>query len=412
MADNIGLVPATAEPHINKSHITWFALCITLLGVSSTDIYISSLPQMVRDFATSPGMINLTISSYTLAMAIGGLLMGILSNRFGRRKTLLSGIILYIISSFLIAHTASIAAMIILRIVQGAACAAIAVITRLIFKDIMNPQEQVHATGMLVMGLVISPALAPSIGALLAKYYGWQSCFELSSSLGIILFIAGLFIVKETNSTPINKLASPLTYLSAYFALLKDRTSLLLLTIIGFSFATYFVFIGISSYLYIDKLGISPLHYSYIFIVIAIGYFAGNSLMMYLNKHQLSHTKIIHRGLAISLIGAGVILLGAIVTPVWLIVTLLTAGILIMRAGSALIISPAQVRLIEHAGAQSALAVGLAQFVQFTLSSLAVSLVVLFHSIPLAGLLIMTAIAFAPVLIAIIRQSKNHSFNN
>ena len=99
---------------INKSHVTWFALCATLLGVSSTDIYISSLPQMVKQFSTNPNIINLTISLYTLAMAIGGLYIGILSNRFGRRPILINGIALYVLSSFYIAHTTSINMMIII----------------------------------------------------------------------------------------------------------------------------------------------------------------------------------------------------------------------------------------------------------------------------------------------------------
>ncbi len=172
---------------INKAHIMWFSLCATLLGVSSTDIYISSLPQMVSDFNTSPSMINFTISCYTLAMAIGGLYMGILSNRFGRRPTLLWGIALYVISSVSIAHTSSISLMIIMRVLQGIACSAIAVITRVIFKDIMDTKEQIHANGIQVMGIVISPAVAPSIGAFMANHFGWQSCFELSSFLGGVL---------------------------------------------------------------------------------------------------------------------------------------------------------------------------------------------------------------------------------
>lgn len=385
---------------INKSHVTWFSLCATLLGVSSTDIYISSLPQMVTDFATSPSMINLTISCYTLAMALGGLYIGILSNRFGRRPTLLSGIALYIISSFFIAHTSSVTLMITMRILQGTACSAIAVITRVIFKDIMDAKEQIHANGIQVMGIVISPAVAPSIGAFMAAHFGWQSCFELSSFLGIFLLITGWFIIKETNSTPVNKLESPSKYIAAYISIFTNKTQRSLLMIIGFSFASYFVFIGISSYLYINKLGISPINYSYIFIIIAIGYFAGNSLMMYLNKNSHPTDKIIYKGLLISVAGLILIIAAVFVSSKILIILLLTSGVLIMRGGSALIIAPTQVKLLEEAKEQGALAVGLAQFTQFALSSIAASLVVMFHEVPLAGMVIMTVISFLPVILA------------
>lgn len=391
---------------INKSHIMWFSLCATLLGVSSTDIYISSLPQMVADFATSPSMINLTISCYTLAMALGGLYIGILSNRFGRRPTLLWGIALYVVSSFFIAHTSSIILMIAMRVLQGTACSAIAVITRVIFKDIMNAQEQIHANGIQVMGIVISPAIAPSIGAFMAAHFGWQSCFELSSFLGIFLLISGWFIIKETNSTPVKKLESPAKYISAYFSIFTNKTQRSLLMIIGFSFASYFVFIGISSYLYINKLGISPINYSYIFIIIAIGYFAGNSLMMYLNKNSYPTDKIISKGLLISIAGLILIISACLIPSKFLIILFLTSGVLIMRGGSALIIAPTQVKLLEEAKEQGALAVGLAQFTQFALSSITASLVVMFHDIPLTGMIVMTVISFLPVVFYIIKRSS------
>lgn len=392
---------------INKTLITWFSLCATLLGVSSTDIYISSLPQMVSDFATTPAMINMTISFYTLAMALGGLYIGILSNRFGRRPTLLWGIALYIISSFSIAHTSSIILMIAMRVLQGTAYSAIAVITRVIFKDIMNAKEQIHANGIQVMGIVISPAIAPSIGAFMAAHFGWESCFELSSFLGIFLLVAGWFIIKETNSTPINKLESPLTYISTYLNIFKNAACRRSLVIISFSFATYFVFIGISSYLYIDKFGISPLNYSYIFILIAIGYFVGNSVMMYLNKNQYATDKIITNGLTISLIGLSLIIATYFIPEKLTVILLLTLGVLIMRGGSALIIAPTQVKLLEEAGQDGALAVGLAQFMQFTLSSITASIVVLFHSLPLVGMIVMTVITFIPVIFT----NKNSRLN-
>ena len=384
---------------INKTLITWFSLCATLLGVSSTDIYISSLPQMVSDFATTPAMINMTISFYTLAMALGGLYIGILSNRFGRRPTLLWGIALYILSSFFIAHTSSIILMIAMRVLQGTACSAIAVITRVIFKDIMNAKEQIHANGIQVMGIVISPAIAPSIGAFMAAHFGWESCFELSSFLGVFLLIGGWFIIKETNSTPINKLESPLTYISTYLNIFKNAACRRSLVIISFSFATYFVFIGISSYLYIDKFGISPLNYSYIFILIAIGYFVGNSVMMYLNKNHYATDKIITNGLIISLIGLGLIIATYFIPQKLTVIILLTLGGLLMRGGSALIIAPTQVKLLEEAEQDGALAVGLAQFMQFTLSSIAASVVVFFHSLPLIGMIVMSVITFIPVIL-------------
>ena len=91
------------QQKINLKHFIVLALALTLLGVSSTDIYISSLPEMVVFFQTTPNLVNLTLSVYTLSMGIAVLFTGVLSNRFGRRKILITGIMIFIVSSFAIA---------------------------------------------------------------------------------------------------------------------------------------------------------------------------------------------------------------------------------------------------------------------------------------------------------------------
>lgn len=385
---------------LNPRWFTWYALFITLLGVSSTDIYISSLPQMTIDFNTSPNLINLTISLYTLTMAISVLFAGILSNRFGRRKIILLGIYSFSIASFLISASSSIYLVIFFRIIQAFGCACLAIVTRLVLKDTMSAKEQVHATGILVMGIVLSPAIAPSVGAFLAEYWGWKSCFDLSGIGGIILSIIGYFIVHETNTTPIVRLNSFTSYLGDYINLIKDQLCLFFAVLNGFTFAIYFVFIGISSYLFIDTYHMSPLIYSYLFIIIALGYFAGNSLMMVLNRHHFAPLRIMNIGIYFSILGL-IILLTSLLTKhnQLLTIIIVTAGVIIMRAASALIIAPSQVKLLEHFKERGALALGLSTATQFTCASLAVSLVAIFHNLPLYSLIGVTIIFFIPTVI-------------
>lgn len=390
----------TTKHKLNMRWFTWYALFTTLLGVSSTDIYISSLPQMTLDFNVSPNLINLTISLYTLTMAVSVLFAGILSNRFGRRRILLLGIASFTIASFLISISTSIYLVILFRIIQALGCACLSIVPRLVLKDTMSAKEQVHATGILVMGIVLSPAIAPSIGALLAQYWGWESCFVISGIGGIILSVAGYFIVQETNTTPVLRLNKFTSYLGDYFNLLKDSICLYFTILNSFTFALYFVFIGISSYLFIDTYHMSPLVYSYLFIIIALGYFAGNSAMMILNRHHYSQIKIINIGIFSSIIGL-IILLTCLFSAHNKLVTIIsvTAGVIIMRAASALIIAPAQVKILEHFKERGALALGLSTAAQFACASLAVSLVALFHYSPLYSLLGVTIIFFIPTVL-------------
>jgi DHA1 family bicyclomycin/chloramphenicol resistance-like MFS transporter len=387
---------------LNVRWFTWYALFITLLAVSSTDIYISSLPQMTIDFNASPNLVNLTISIYTLTMAVAVLFAGILSNRFGRRKIILLGIGAFTIASFLISASNSIYLVILFRVVQAFGCGCLAIVTRLVLKDTMNAKEQVHATGVLVMGIVLSPAIAPSVGAILAQHWGWKSCFDLSGVGGIILSIAGYFIVQETNATPIKRLNSIASYVADYFKLLNDKTCVYFTILNSFTFAIYFVFIGISSYLFINTYKMSPLVYSYLFIIIALGYFAGNSLMMVLNRHHFSQIRIINLGIYFSIAGL-VILLASFLFVQYrsAVIIFITLGVIIMRAASALIIAPAQVKILEHFKERGALALGLSTAAQFACASIAVSLVAIYHNLPLYSLIVVTIIFFVPTVLIV-----------
>lgn len=413
MQNTLTTTANTTPTHkLNVRWFTWYALFITLLAVSSTDIYISSLPQMTVDFNTSPNLINLTISIYTLTMAVTVLFAGILSNRFGRRKIILLGIISFTIASFLISAANSIYMVILLRVVQAFGCACLAIVTRLVLKDTMSAKEQVHATGILVMGIVLSPAIAPSVGAFLAQHWGWKSCFDLSGIGGIILSIAGYFIVQETNATPVKQLNSLHSYILDYGKLLSDKICVYFTILNSFTFAIYFVFIGISSYLFIDHYQMSPLVYSYLFIIIALGYFAGNSLMMLLNRRHYSQLAIINLGIYASIVGLIILLASLLITTNKIgAIIAITTGVIIMRAASALIIAPAQVRILEHFKERGALALGLSTAVQFGCASLAVSLVAIFHQTALLSLVGVTVLFFIPTVLImpkLRRELKNH----
>ena len=363
---------------LNKQVIVILLLCMTLLGVSGTDIYISSLPQMARDFDAAPPVINATILFFNLGMAISVLFTGILSNRFGRKIVIISGILQFSIASLLIVWAPTIWLILGLRAAQGAGCGGIIIVQRLILRDIMTESEQVHAGGILVLGSIISPALAPVIGAFIAKFWSWHACFLFSAVFGFILAGVSWVIIQETNSTPIKRLPRLGAYLRDYILLIRDPMCFNLVSIMCLTFAAYFAFLGISSYLYIITLGLSPVTYSYIFILLAASYFAGNSYMMYLNKHGYSSSRIIKRGVNGGILGAAILGISLIGHNHWLILICLTLGVMVIRIASALIINPTQIKIVNHFKERGALALGIAISLQFGIAGAAATVVGLF----------------------------------
>ena len=183
------------------------------IGMAATDIYISSLPQMVKDFMTVEPKVNLTLSVYFLGIALSVLFVGEISNRYGRRATILGGVFVFAIASFIISIANSLNIIIAMRFMQSIGTAIIVVVPRLLLKDCMDEREQIAANGVLLMGLIISPAIAPVIGAFLAKHWGWRSCFLFSGVLSLIFLGIAYKIIPETNHNRLIKFHSAQHYL-------------------------------------------------------------------------------------------------------------------------------------------------------------------------------------------------------
>lgn len=349
----------------NTRGLVCLLLCLTLLGVSGTDIYVSSLPQMLAYFNTTPVMINSTLLYYTSGMAISVLFSGVLSNRFGRKNILVLGSLVFSIAALLIALVPNVWLMLMLRALQGIGCGCIIIVQRLILRDVMTESEQIHAGSMLTLGTIISPAVAPVIGAFLTQLFNWQACFLFSAIFGVILTLVCAIALKETNSTKIDKLPRFTAYLKDYILLLGDPYCVYLIALMCLTFATYLAFLGVSSYLYITVFGLSPLNYSYIFIILALSSFVGNRYMVYLNSCRVTANNIIKQGIKCSVIAAVVLTLSLLVTDGLYVLISLTAGVMFMRVSSALILNPLQTKIVNHFKERGALALGIAICCQF-----------------------------------------------
>lgn len=382
-----------------KLSILFAMTALMLLSASATDIYISSLPQMVTDFNVTPGIINLTLAVYNLGIALGVFFVGEISNRYGRRRCILTGAGLFVGSAFLIALIPSIYAIIGLRFIQALGAAVIVIVPRLILKDCMNEQEQLHGNGILLMGFMISPAIAPVLGAYLAKFFGWQSCFMLSGTLAFGLLIYCWKTLPETNATPITRFAPVKSYLISYGQLLLDRSFWNLTAIYAGAVGCYYAFIGVSSYLYIDHWHFSPTGYSYLFVGISLAYLAGNILMQRLNHHRCPPARILGFGIYSTLSGTILVVLSVLLPPMIGIV-LVTVGVFFMRAANAIISPTTQVRLMNCFSHKSAHALGLNMFLSFLVISLVTWCVTVFPSKPLLSLALISAISVSVCVLA------------
>ena len=364
------MLPTSPQPASKSISIV---LMVLLLFVTQacTDIFLPGLPQIAREFNSSIEVASLTISVYNVCQALVVLVIGVVSDVRGRRPTLLVCFGLHILATIAIALCSSMAVMIALRAVQALGSAAVYIVLRMIIKDTLAKPAQIHATGLLTIGLVLSPMLAPLVGSMVLHWSNWRNCFWLLCALEAPLFLWAVLAIRETNLRRA-ELAATFSWAGHardYAGVLGDRFFLGMALLVGAAFAAFYAFISISPFLFIDQFGMRASTYGAIFMALALSYLAGNRLMSALNARGLAAPRIIGIGVMVSAAGAACVLAGAM-APVALAIAAIALGTCLLRLATALIVPPAQVEVSNFFAQRGAHALGLLTGIQYGFAAL------------------------------------------
>lgn len=166
-----------------------YLAALSMLGFIATDMYLPAFKAMEIDFATGPEQIALSLTVFLVGMALGQLLWGLASDKYGHRNTLAAGLALFTVASFGLAFSEQVWQLLALRFVQALGVCAPAVIWQamVIQRYPAQTSQQVFATIMPLVAL--SPALAPQLGVLLADNFGWHSIFVALTLMGAALVV-------------------------------------------------------------------------------------------------------------------------------------------------------------------------------------------------------------------------------
>jgi len=247
---------------------------IIALGPLSIDLYLPAMPAMRVYFDTNISAIQLTLSSYLLGFSLFHLVCGPLSDRFGRKPVLLSGLALYVVMSACCAMADSVEQLIVFRFFQamGACCAP--TLGRAIVRDVYPAKDAVKALAYVSSLMAVAPVIAPSLGGFLVEFTGWRFLFWLLVGAGVIAMLLTHFLIAE--SLPEKQSLEIKSIMKNYLSLLRHRVYMGSVLSSAFLYSSIFAFLSGVSFVLIDFLGVAPAHFGLYFLFIVSGYIVGN----------------------------------------------------------------------------------------------------------------------------------------
>ena len=243
---------------------------VLLLGVLSAfgpfvvDLYLPSLPQLASFFETSASMTQLTLTTAMIGLAVGQLLLGPLSDKFGRKIPLIISLVIYIISTVLIVYAPNIEAMIVLRVIQGLSSAGSVVISRAIATDLYRGREMTRFFGLLMTINGIAPIISPILGSLLLEYISWKGVFVFLALIGVIVLLF-CFRLKESLSVENRLQGSIFATFSTFGVIIKNRLFMSYVGIESFLLGAMFAYIAASPFILQSFYGLSAFIFSLCF---------------------------------------------------------------------------------------------------------------------------------------------------
>lgn len=278
--------PAVAPPVDTSGRYPrrFVALLVLVLGVLAatgplaTDLYLPALPEIAADLGTTEARVQLTLTSMMVGLALGQLVIGPMSDNWGRRTPLVIGIVGFAATSFAVVFSPSVEVFIVLRFVQGVAGAAGAVISRAVVRDLFEGEEVARFMSRLMLIIGLAPMIGPVLGGQILLFGSWRLMFTVLGVASLISLVLVYFWLPE--SLPREKRAPqrPAALARTFLRLLTDRGFIVPTLVIGFIFGTMFTYISSFSFVAQAQFDASPQTYSLIFGFNTLGMIAGTQI--------------------------------------------------------------------------------------------------------------------------------------
>ncbi|WBO66677.1 multidrug effflux MFS transporter [Streptomyces camelliae] len=304
----------TPAPPSAATRRTGLLVTFVLGGLTATpplamDMYLPSLPEVTRSLHAPAATVQLTLTACLAGMALGQLVVGPLSDRWGRRRPLLTGLAVYVVATALCALAPNVETLVAFRLAQGLAGAAGIVIARAVVRDLYDGDAMARffSTLMLISGA--APIVAPLIGGQILRVTDWRGVFVVLTVVGALLAALVWLRLPETLAPEERQSGGAAESLRALRALLADLPFTGYMLAGGFAFAALFAYISASPFVIQEIYGASPQTFSLLFGLNSVGLVAAGQLNGKVLVGRVALEKVLACGLTVIVLAATALLL-------------------------------------------------------------------------------------------------------
>jgi MFS transporter, DHA1 family, multidrug resistance protein len=283
------------------------SLC--LFGPLCIDMYLPALPKIADDLHTGTSAVQLSLTSCLIGIAVGQVLVGPLSDRYGRKRPLAIGLVLFIGASLACAVAPGVVVLTACRLLQGIGGAAGIVTANAVVRDLFSGDRAARFFSRLFLVIGLGPVLAPQLGSELLRISSWRGVFIALSILGALLLVVAMGELPETLPYELRNRGGLVSTLKSMREVASDRRFLANALCCGLGIGAVFSYVSGSSFIFENVYGLSPQRFSLVFAGNACGLIAASQV----------NARLIGRFNPSQMLTGGVISLG--VCAVWVVMT-------------------------------------------------------------------------------------------
>ena len=251
---------------------------LSAVGPFSTDMYVPSMPGIGTAFGATTQQVQLTISSYLVGFAVGQIVYGPLSDRYGRKPVLVAALLLYCTATLLCPISTSIDMLIVLRLFQAFGGCGATVLARAVVRDLYAGARAGREMAIIAVVMGLAPLVAPLIGGVLETYFDWRAIFVVMALIGLECLALVWWYLPETLKERAAEPVSLVSVLKSYRILLSERSYLAHLSIVAFAYAGLFAWISGATFVLQELYALTPITFAAAFAAGSTGFLLGTTI--------------------------------------------------------------------------------------------------------------------------------------